>query len=96
MNDIQTWQQGEFIDKKEYKHFSNAEKRRCIDNESKRVRPMPTENAICVCDTAEHAKWIANRLNLASILEEMSYNYATGKSDGQDIVDYVHKSIRGY
>jgi len=63
-------------------------------DEKLKVRPSPTGNAICICSNPEDAKWIAERLNMAANLEEMTYNFATGKSDGQDIIDYVMRNIR--
>jgi hypothetical protein len=39
------------------------------------------------------AEWIAERLKLAADLEELTYNYATGKIEGKDIVDYVQKAL---
>ena len=50
-------------------------------------------NVICVCPTHETAKWIASRLNLASDLEQMTYDYATGKTDGKEIVKYVQDGL---
>lgn len=40
------------------------------------------------------AKWIADRLNMAAELEEMTYNFATGKNDEQDIINYVHEKLK--
>lgn len=57
------------------------------------VRPAPTDNAICYCPDPEMAKWIAQRLNLASLLEEMTYDFATGKADGQEIIDLVRANV---
>ncbi len=93
MNDIQTWQQGHFVDSPRYDRWTAEERENAERDENLKVRPGPTENAICVCNNPEHAKWIAQRLNLASKLEDMTYNFATGKTDGQDIVDYVHKCV---
>jgi hypothetical protein len=95
VNDIKTWQQGKFIDGPEYRNAGEASKEFWEKAESVLVRPTPTGNAICVADTPEHAVWIANRLNLASMLEEMVYDYATGKSDGNDIVAFVKEASDG-
>ena len=50
-------------------------------------------NVICICRKPEAAKWIASRLNLASDLEQMTYDYVTGKTDGKEIVEYVQSRI---
>ncbi|MFA5616542.1 MAG: hypothetical protein WDK95_06760 [Syntrophorhabdaceae bacterium] len=79
MNRINTWQQGYFVDNKRYSNWSDEEKENADKEERKRVRPYPTGNVICICSNEEDAKWIASRLNLASDLEELTYNYTTGK-----------------
>lgn len=92
MNDIQTWQQGRFIDKLSYSNMTEDWKERQRTREARLVRPGPEENAICMTDDPEKAKWIAQRLNLASRLEKMTYDYATGKTDGSELVDFVRRS----
>lgn len=72
MNKIRTWSQGYFVDSHQYDHWSSAMKQNADQREKHLVRPGPTENAICHCDDPEMAKWIAERLNLAAILEENS------------------------
>ena len=57
------------------------------------VRSDSEGTLICMCKDPSDAKWIAERLNLASILEEMAYNFATGKTGGRDIVAYVRKKL---
>lgn len=91
---IATWQQGHFIDSRKYTTWTTEQKDRAEREENLKVRPYPTGNAICLCSEPQDAKWIADRLNMAAVLEEMTYNFATGKSDGKDIVDYVMKAIR--
>jgi hypothetical protein len=89
MNHIQTWQQGQFIDQQKYDcmgEFWKDEKRK---DEAHLVRPEPTGNAVCWCPDPRHAGWIAQRLNLASKLEQMTYDFATGKTDGSEIVELV-------
>ena len=93
MNGIQTWHQGCFIDQQLYDHLPDCWKTARGQEEAHLVRPGPTENAICHCPNHEHAKWIAQRLNLASQLEQMAYDYATGKSDGVEIVAFVHGEL---
>lgn len=93
MNQIQTWQQGRFVDQSQYAGMSEAEKEEHRKTEAHLVRPAATENAICHCPDPRHAAWIAQRLNLASKLEKMSYDFATGKSDGSEIVDLVKNNI---
>jgi hypothetical protein len=93
MNHINTWQQGKFVDQLKYKNWSPLDKVRAQQEESLLVRPAPLENAICRCSEASRAEWIAERLNLASTLERMTYDFATGESDGQDLVKFVRDSL---
>jgi len=93
MNDINTWAQGFFVDQRQYKNMSEDEKQMNDKAEKHFVRPSPTGNAICHCPIPNDAKWIASRLNLASELEQMTYDYATGKTDGSEITAYVKKNI---
>ena len=90
---INTWAQGYFVDHPKYSRWTEEEKEKADRDERLRVRPSPTGNAICVCSKPEDAKWIAKRLNMAANLEELTYNFATGKSDGQEIIDYVRKAL---
>jgi hypothetical protein len=53
-----------------------------------------TATAICRCRTPREAIWVAQRLNLAATLEQMTYDFATGKTDGQEIVNLVLNSIK--
>ena len=70
MNKITTWRQGYFVDTR---NWSNEDKQRANSQEKLNVRPHPTGNAICRCDTPEDAKWIANRLNKLAILERRGF-----------------------
>ncbi|SRR6056297_734827 len=92
MNSIKTWQQGEYIDEFPYLNMSKWKAKKQKEEELL-VRPGPTEDAICKCKHPKDAKWIASRLNLASVLEEMSYNFATEKSDGSELINFVNKMI---
>lgn len=93
MNSITTWSQGAFIDQSQYTRWTKEEKEAADKQENLLVRPAPTENAICKCNRPEDAKWIASRLNLAAALEQLVYDYATGKSDGYEIVKYVQYQL---
>lgn len=93
MNDIKTWQQGRFIDGKKYDHMGDLWKDEMRKEEAHKVRPGPTDNAVCWCPDPCHAEWIAKRLNLASQLERMTYDFATGKTDGSEIVELVKRNI---
>lgn len=93
MNDIQTWQQGRFIDQRQYDRASEGWKDQQRRTETLLVRPGPTDNAICTACDPEAAKWIATRLNLAAKLEQMAYDYATGKTDGSEIVALVRNAV---
>jgi len=95
VNHIQTWSQGFFVDGPNYRHVDDKTKEKWQREEECRVRSGPTENAICMCLRPESAKWIAERLNLASKLEAMAYNYATGKTNGDELVSFV-KKCAGY
>jgi hypothetical protein len=92
-NSIQTWSRGAFIHFDKYKRWSREEKDRAEEREKLLVRPDPTGNAICQCNNPDDAKWIASRLNLASILEQMTYDYATGKTDGSEITKLVMEAV---
>lgn len=93
MNEIKTWQQGHFIDQPKYQNMSDDWKAERCREEAMLVRPGPMENAICKAPAPVTAIWIAKRLNLAAQLEQMTYDYATGKSDGSEIVALVRKAI---
>lgn len=90
---INTWQQGRFIDQLRYKNWSDKQKHDADISEKLRVRPAPTDNAICICSDPEDAKWIASRLNLAAELEQLTYDYATGKTSGVELVEFVRNKI---
>lgn len=76
MNNLHTsWRQGYFVDKAEYGNWSDEEKKKAAQREKLLVRPYPEENAICQCNTPAEAKWIADRLNLAATLEQMTHAF---------------------
>ena len=87
------WQRGTFIDGLRYRKWTDVEKNNAENREKLLVRPSPKGNAICQCTNPEHARWIASRLNLASTLEQMAYDFATGKTGGGDIVKLVQDAI---
>jgi len=93
MNHIRTWAQGQFVDHARYQSLGETWKEGRRREETHLVRPGPTENAICHCPDPRHAKWIADRLNLASKLEQMTYDFATGKTDEAEIVNFVRSNI---
>lgn len=95
MNEIKTWKQGSFILRHIYKRKPNEWKEKQMELEKHLVRPSATGNAICSCNQPTDAKWIASRLNLASILEDLTYDYATGKTDGEELRDFVLYKING-
>lgn len=70
MNEITTWQQGKFIDGREYSGWSKEMKKQANKHESLLVRPFAKGNAICKCNDPAEAEWIAERLNLAAELEK--------------------------
>lgn len=80
-NLIQSWQQGQFLDQPKYEKMGDLWKDDRRKEERHLVRPAPTDNAVCWCPDPEDAEWIAQRLNLASKLEQMTYDFATGKTD---------------
>ena len=92
MNDIKIWQQGRFVDQPQYVLWTQEDKDKAQEQESHAVRPAPTENAICYCKEPSDAEWIAKRLNLAATLEQMTYDYAMGKTDGSEIVRLVREA----
>lgn len=81
------------MDQLKYHNWTDEEKQRADRDEKLLVLPYPEANAICRCPTTEAAAWIAQRLNLASVLEQMTYDFATGKTDGSEIVELVRKNI---
>ncbi|MBY6055363.1 hypothetical protein [Leisingera daeponensis] len=93
MNDITTWQQGQFIDKTEYARMGELWKDERRKEERHKVRPAPEGNTICWCPDPQYAAWIAQRLNLAAKLEQMAYDFATGKTDGSEIVAMVRDAV---
>jgi hypothetical protein len=93
MNDINTWQQGHFIDQEKYSDWSEERKDKAERDENCVVRPSPLGNKICFCNNPEDAKWIASRLNLASDLEQLTYDFVTEKKDETDLVNYVMDKI---
>ena len=83
MNEIQTWRTGEFIDSPKYpksKEWKDEQRSR----EQFLVRPSAKGNAICQATDPEYAEWIAERLNLASKLEQLTYDFATGKHGAEE------------
>lgn len=92
-NSIKTWAQGRFIDKIQYSNWTKEEKLKAESQEKLLVRPSPIENAICRCNTPDDAEWIAARLNLASKLEQLTYDFAMGKTDGEEIRSFVKSSL---
>jgi hypothetical protein len=68
-DNIITWAQGIFIDKKEYKNWTQQEKEAAEEYEKHLVRPRLTENYICYCEDPNDAIWISNRLNLLAWIE---------------------------
>ena len=92
MNDIETWQQGTYAPQS--RRPVTAEQAEKFESEERHlVRPGIRENAICRCPHPDDAAWIAQRLNLAAKLEQMTYDYATGKTDGSEIVAFVRAKI---
>lgn len=87
------WQQGRFIDQPQYRNWTPEAKQKADAAEKLLVRPYPTRDAICRCSSPEEAKWIAGRLNLASILEQMTYDFTTGKIASAQIRDFVVKHV---
>lgn len=57
------------------------------------VRSEAQGQPICETKSPLEAYWIASRLNLAAKLEQLTYDYATGKTNGEDIVNFVLENI---
>lgn len=93
MNDINTWAQGYFVRQIKNSKYTEKQIKEAEERESHLVRPGPTDNAICYCDDPDDAKWIANRLNLASDLERLTYDFVTGKTDSKELIDYVNSKL---
>jgi hypothetical protein len=87
------WQQGCFIDGPEYWRWTEEEKEKAREAESHFVRSGSKGNAICYCNKPSDAKYIASRLNFAEDLEELCYDFFTGKDDGKAIIEYVRRGL---
>lgn len=83
LNKKQSWRQGYFLGGIQYRNMTNDWKAARQKEERHKVRPSPTGNAICRCSNPDDAAWIAERLNLASKLEQQ---LATAKQ--ADIEDW--------
>lgn len=83
MNEINTWQQGQFVDNPRYNNWTEQEKDLAETQEECLVRPQPTGNAICRTFEPEDAKWIARRLNRAANLEKRFREYFLNLQDVQ-------------
>lgn len=92
LNEIQTWQQGSYAPESKRPVAPHVVEQHKLD-ERHLVRPGLRENAVCHCPDPSNARWIAQRLNLASKLERMTYDYATGKTDGSEIVSFVRSNL---
>lgn len=75
------WRQGKFIDSIQYRQVSQSQKEEWQRQEEHLVRPSAKGNAICHCSDPEDAKWIAERLNLASELERKNIQLAEEKQN---------------
>lgn len=94
LNQIQTWEQGSFVDSWIFDNWTKKKKAE-VNKQCKRwVRPGRNDNTICDCPNPKDAKWIASRLNLASVLEQMVCDYATGKIDGTEIIKFAKKKYK--
>lgn len=69
MDEIQTWQQGRFIDQPQYHRMGDDWKSAQSRKEKLLVRLGQTGNAICEARDPDTAIWIAERLNRAAQLE---------------------------
>lgn len=94
MNEISSWQQGHFVDQPKYDHLGDFWKDERRQAERHLVRPSPEGNAVCWCPNPANAEWIASRLNLASKLEKLTYDFATGKIDAEAIVSLVKEQCQ--
>ena len=92
-NLIKTWVQGRFIDGQRYRNWPQSEKDRAQKGEERRVRPSPTGNAICHTERPEDAVWIAQRLNLASELEELVWKFVQGDATEVELSDFVRRKL---
>lgn len=98
MNDIQTWQQGRFIlSEHDVRRNDFREDQIDVIDELERLKVKSHQSnlEICRCANSNDAKWIASRLNLASKLEQLSYDFAVGRSDGVElrrfVIDLIHR-----
>lgn len=59
------------------------------DNEDPKIVCDNQGIPLCVCGKSQDARWVTIRLNLAKDLEQLTYDFAIGRTNGDDIVDYV-------
>ena len=85
MDRIRTWQQGRYVPFGRKKHSPKF-----IENakriEALLVRPDVRQNAICRADSPESAIWIAERLNLCSVLEQQNAKLREALSESSDLL----------
>lgn len=95
MNNQHTnWVRSRFVDQPQYRRWTKEMKEQRDRDERRQVKDHELGNAIAVCFTPEQAEWIASRLNLAAKLEQMTYDFATGKTDGRELVEFVHSNAQ--
>jgi hypothetical protein len=50
-------------------------------------------DGLCNAHSPDTAHWVARRLNLAAKLELLAYDYATGKTDGTKLKQFVRSCL---
>ena len=94
-NSINAWRQGSFVDQSKYNSWDDDMKKKGAQQEEHLVRPSILGGSICYCSDPNDAKWIASRLNLASDLERLTYEFAVGREDEKKLIEYVFNKIEG-
>ena len=96
INNINTWQQGEYIDKREYTHMPKEWREDRIMEEKLLVREFSTGNAICKTVYPDDAKWIAERLNFASNIQDEIETILIGEGSSLNKIEKLKELLTSH
>ena len=89
MNHIDTWQQGQYDHQQRDPELTPRQVKSFKATEARSVRSGPHGDRICQTQEPQDAIWIAQRLNLASKLEQMVQDLAAGKTDPTALINFA-------
>jgi hypothetical protein len=75
------WQQGHFIDGREYRHWSEKQKQEAENRERLLVRPSPKGNAICQAVDPDAAIYIAEKMRKGERYNSLQTRLAQAESE---------------